>query len=112
MMQAVPASPQGAPSATWFERHRPLPLQLSAASQAPLEESPHVDPAGSKPLSAQRPFSHESWRTHALPASPQEVPSAWLLARHRPVPLQASGFVHSVSLASPQAVPAAGKPLS
>jgi hypothetical protein len=48
------------PSARWFERQTPAPLQLSAASQAPLEESPQTVPAGVKPLSTQAPSEQVS----------------------------------------------------
>src|SRR2546425_7610390 len=70
-------------------------------------------PVGLKPLSVQLPVPLQvSWLTHAVPASPQEVPAGSSLARQVPLPLQVSGLVHSVSAGLPQAVPAGLKPLS
>ncbi|PYT33599.1 MAG: hypothetical protein DMF52_15200, partial [Acidobacteria bacterium] len=64
-------------------------------------------PAGLKPLSVQLPVPLQvSWLTHAVPASPQEVPAGSSLVRQVPLPLQVSGLVHSVSAGLPQAVPA------
>ena len=72
---------------------------------------PQAVPAGLKPLSVQLPVPLQvSWLTHAVPASPQEVPAGSSLARQVPLPLQVSGLVHSVSAGLPQAVPAGLKP--
>src|SRR5881397_3440469 len=63
-------------------------------------------PVGLKPLSVQLPVPLQvSWLTHAVPASPQEVPAGSSLARQVPLPLQVSGLVHSVSAGLPQGVP-------
>src|SRR3989442_459415 len=85
--------------------------QVSVCVQAlpSLQEAP----VGLKLLSVQLPVPLQvSWLTHAVPASPQEVPADSSLARQVPLPLQVSGLVHSVSVGLPQAVPAGLKPLS
>src|SRR5439155_20188217 len=70
-------------------------------------------PADLKPLSVQLPVPLQvSWLTHAVPASPQEVPAGSSLVRQVPLPLQVSGLVHSVSAGLPQAVPVDLKPSS
>src|SRR3989442_6666277 len=68
-------------------------------------------PVDLKPLSVQLPVPLQvSWLTHAVPASPQEVPAGSSLVRQVPLPLQVSGLVHSVSAGLPQAVPVGLKP--
>src|SRR3989454_10093656 len=83
------------------------PPRLSLLPYTTLFRSPQAVPAGLKPLSVQLPVPLQvSWLTHAVPASPQEVPAGSSLARQVPLPLQVSGLVHSVSAGLPQAVPA------
>src|SRR2546426_5618821 len=82
------------------------PPRLSLLPYTTLFRSPQAVPAGLKPLSVQLPVPLQvSWLTHAVPASPQEVPAGSSLARQVPLPLQVSGLVHSVSAGLPQAVP-------
>src|SRR2546426_7508216 len=89
------------------------PPRLSLLPYTTLFRSPQAVPAGLKPLSVQLPVPLQvSWLTHAVPASPQEVPAGSSLVRQVPLPLQVSGLVHSVSAGLPQAVPAGLKPLS
>src|SRR2546426_8628508 len=87
------------------------PPRLSLLPYTTLFRSPQAVPAGLKPLSVQLPVPLQvSWLTHAVPASPQEVPAGSSLARQVPLPLQVSGLVHSVSAGLPQAVPVDLKP--
>ena len=102
----VPASPQFVPSAAWLTWHTPDPLQVSAASHALLDGSPHAVPAGLNPLSWQTPARQVSWFTHSVPASPQLVPSAAWLAWHAPDPSHVSAASHTPLDGSPHAVPA------
>ena len=99
-MHSVPATPQLVPSATLFARHAPEPLHVSGLSHGPLDELPHDVPAALYPLSWQTPDRHVSWFVHAVPASPQFVPSAATFARHVPA------LSHGPDAGFPQAVPA------
>src|SRR5436309_4729038 len=87
--------------------------QVSGLVYSLSARPPQAVAAGMNPLSVQLPVPLQvSWLTHAVPASPQEVPAGSSLARQVPLPLQVSGLVHSVSAGLPQAVPAGLKPLS
>jgi hypothetical protein len=44
-VQVVPASPQSAPSATWFVLHDPAPSHASGLSQDDVDPSPQAVPA-------------------------------------------------------------------
>src|SRR5436309_297609 len=113
LMQSVPASPQLVPAATWLGWQVPEPLQVSAESHCPDEESPQAVPEALNPLSWQAPeLSQVSWLTHSVPASPQLVPAATWLGRQVPEPLQVSALSHCPDEGSPHAVPAVLNPLS
>ena len=80
-------------------------MQVSGLSHCVEAGLPHAVPDGWKPLSLQTPVRQVSWILHSVPAPPQRVPSAALLAWHAPEPLQVSGAVQVVDEASPHAVP-------
>jgi hypothetical protein len=105
-------SPQAVPFGLLLSWQDPEPLQVSGSSQALLAVPPQEVPAGLKPLSLQAPARQVSWFVHCVPASPQFVPSATLLAWQAPDPLQVSALSQAPLAALPQAVPAGWKPLS
>src|SRR5437867_10390577 len=93
-------------AATWLGWQVPDPLQVSAESHWPDEESPQAVPAHLNPLSWQAPeLSQVSWLTHSVPASPQSVPAATWLGWQVPEPLQVSAESHCPEEGSPHAVP-------
>src|SRR5438093_1000997 len=55
LTHSLPASPQLVPAVTWFGRQVPEPLQVSAESHWPDDESPQAVPADLNPLSWQAP---------------------------------------------------------
>src|SRR5207247_7131318 len=112
-VHSVPASPQSVPAATWLDWQVPEPLQVSAESHCPDEESPHAVPELLNPLSWQAPeLSQVSWLVHSVPASPQLVPAAVWLGWQVPSPLEVSAESHCPDEESPQPVPEALNPLS
>ena len=111
-VHSVPESPQEVPLATWFRWQVPDPLQVSAASDWALDELPQVVPEALNPLSWHAPARQVSWLVHAVPASPQLVPSATWFTWQVPAPLHVSAASHASLDPVPQAVPDALKPLS
>src|SRR5437899_1498967 len=97
----------------WLGWQVPEPLQVSAESHWPDEESPQAVPEALNPLSWQAPeLSQVSWLTHSVPASPQLVPAVLGVLPHVPEPLQVSAESHCPDEESPQPVPEALNPLS